>query len=64
MLGMQSVIKRFATADDGATSIEYALLASILAIAVLAAVQVIHVEVEASFENAGTAIAAGNAEAP
>jgi len=58
---MQTVIKRFVAAEDGATSIEYALLASMLAIAVLAAVQSIHVEVEESFENTGTAIASGNA---
>ena len=58
------MLKRFVRNDEGATGIEYALLASILAIAVLAAVQAVHVETRTSFENAGDAIAIGNAEAP
>lgn len=59
---MLTVIKRFAASENGATGIEYALLASMLAIAVLAAVQSIHNEVETSFVNTGNAIASGNAE--
>jgi len=58
------MLKRFVRDNEGATGIEYALLAGILAIAVLAAVQAVHVETKTSFENAGVAIASGNAEAP
>ena len=58
------MLKCFVRDNRGATGIEYALLASMLAIAVLAAVQAVHVETKTSFENAGAAIAIGNAGAP
>lgn len=58
------MLKRFARDEQGGTGIEYALLASMLAIAVLAAVQAVHEETKTSFENVGDGIALGNAEAP
>ena len=54
------MLKRFARDELGATGMEYALLASILAIAVLAAVQKVHVETKTSFENTAAAISIGN----
>jgi len=58
------MLKRFARDERGATGIEYALLATMLAITVLAAVQSVHEGTESSFEQASAAIAIGNAEAP
>jgi len=57
---MQTMMRRFSHDSTGATGIEYALLASILAIAVLAAVQVISEEAVTSFENTANAFQAGN----
>ncbi len=58
------MLKRFLRDERGGTSIEYALLATMLAITVLAAVQSVHEGTKTSFENAGAGIASGNAEAP
>ena len=54
------MLKRFARNEQGGTGIEYALLAAVLAIAVLAAVQGVHVETRTSFENVSAAFASGS----
>ncbi len=54
---MIATMRRLSRDSAGATSIEYALLASILAIAVLAAVQIISDEAVTSFENTANAFA-------
>lgn len=58
------MLKRFARDDRGATATEYALIAGIFAIFTVATVQAVYVETTQSFENVGSAIAIGNAEAP
>lgn len=57
---MMTTFKRLSRDEAGATGIEYAMLASMLAIAVLAAVQVISQEAVTSFENTANAFSAGN----
>ena len=57
---MRNMLRRFARDASGATGIEYALLAAMLAIAVIGAVEAIHDETEASFTAAAAGIASGN----
>lgn len=57
---MTTTMRRFWHDKSGATGIEYALLASMLAIAVLAAVQLISREAVTSFENTADAFSAAN----
>jgi pilus assembly protein Flp/PilA len=52
---MTKIIKRFAHDSSGGTGIEYALLAGVLAIAVLAAVELLSEEAVTSFENTANA---------
>ena len=58
------MLKCFLKDERGATATEYALLAGMLALFAVAAVQAVHVEVEQSFDNVGTAIASGNTSVP
>jgi pilus assembly protein Flp/PilA len=48
-----SIAKRFLTNDDGVTSIEYALIASLIAIVIIGAVKAIGTNLSAVFNEVG-----------
>ena len=49
-------IKRFIRNEDGATAIEYALIASLIAVVIIGAVQVVGTEVSTVFSEVGNAL--------
>jgi pilus assembly protein Flp/PilA len=48
-----SMLKRFLTDEDGVTSIEYALIASLIAVFIIAAVQLLGTRVSTVFTEVG-----------
>ncbi len=54
---MWNWLKQFAGDQDGATSIEYALIAAFIAIAIITAVNAIGLDLTNVFNNAATALA-------
>jgi pilus assembly protein Flp/PilA len=50
------MLKRFLTDESGATAIEYALLAALLSLAVIASVSLLGGELKTSFENTATEV--------
>jgi pilus assembly protein Flp/PilA len=48
-----SMLKRFLTNEDGVTSIEYALIASLIAVFIIAAVQLLGTRVSTVFTEVG-----------
>jgi pilus assembly protein Flp/PilA len=53
---MKSLVKRFLQDQSGASSIEYAIIASVLSIVILASVQGIGTKLKATFTTVQTAI--------
>ena len=49
-------IKRFIRNEDGATAIEYALIASLIAVVIIGAVQVVGTKVSTVFSEVGNAL--------
>ncbi len=49
-------IKRFFRNEDGATAIEYALIASLIAVVIIGAVQVVGTKVSTVFSEVGNAL--------
>ena len=49
-------IKRFFRNEDGATAIEYALIASLIAVVIIGAVQVVGTKVSGVFSTVGNAL--------
>lgn len=52
------MLKRFFTDADGATAIEYALIAALLSLAVIASMTLLGGELKSSFENTATEVSA------
>ncbi|SHF43799.1 pilus assembly protein Flp/PilA [Lampropedia hyalina DSM 16112] len=61
---MTNFIKNFLQDEEGATAIEYGLIAGLIAVVIIAAVTALGTEIKTVFENIGTAIEGGNATAP
>ena len=53
---MKNLIAQFVADDSGATAIEYALLASLIAVAIIGAVSGLAGKINTVFNNVGTAI--------
>jgi len=51
-----SVLSRFLSDESGATAIEYALIASLIAVAIIAAVQTVGTKVSTVFTEVGGAL--------
>jgi pilus assembly protein Flp/PilA len=50
------ILTRFLSNEDGATAIEYALIASLIAVFIVTAVQVVGTQVSTVFTEVGTAL--------
>lgn len=61
---MTNFIKNFLQDEEGATAIEYGLIAGLIAVVIIAAVSALGTEIKVAFENIGEAIKGGNATAP
>ena len=61
---MTNFIKNFLQDEEGATAIEYGLIAGLIAVVIIAAVTALGTEIKTVFEKIGTAIKGGNATAP
>jgi len=56
---MTNLIKRFAKDEDGATAIEYGLIAAILSVAIVTAVGGVREELNTTFNQVATDLKAG-----
>lgn len=61
---MTNFIKNFLQDEEGATAIEYGLIAGLIAVVIIAAVSALGTEIKVSFEKIGDAIKDGNSSAP
>ena len=50
------ILKRFLASEDGVTSIEYALIASLIAIFIIAAVQLVGTQLSTVFTEVGNSL--------
>lgn len=57
---MTNFIKNFLQDEEGATAIEYGLIAGLIAVVIIAAVTTLGTEIKTTFEKIGTAIKGGN----
>lgn len=57
---MTNLIARFAKEEDGATAIEYGLIAAILSVAIIAAVQGVRNELKNTFNSVAGELKANN----
>ncbi|HEV2557616.1 MAG TPA: Flp family type IVb pilin [Microvirga sp.] len=57
---MKSLLNRFRKDESGATAIEYGLIAALIAVMIIAALQVIGPQVRTAFERVGTALTNAN----
>ena len=56
---MQNLISRFAKDEDGATAIEYGLIAGLIAVVIIGGLTVLGNNIEAAFQEIATRIAGG-----
>ena len=61
---MTNLIKRFAQDEDGATAIEYGLIAAILSVAIVTAVGGVRDELNTTFDSVSTKLSENNTAAP
>lgn len=61
---MLSLIRRFRRNNEGATAIEYGLIAALIAVAAIAAMTTIGENLNTTFENVADEIAKGGAATP
>lgn len=57
-------IKNFIQEEDGVTAIEYGLIAALIAVIIIAAVQIVGTQLDKTFDNIGTALTTANGAAP
>jgi pilus assembly protein Flp/PilA len=57
-MNMTNFVKRFASDESGATAIEYGLIAALIAVVLIGALQTVGNNSKAKFEEIGTAVAA------
>ncbi len=55
-----SLIKKFVKDESGATAIEYGLIAALVSVVIIAALQVIGPQLQATFTTIGTALTGAN----
>lgn len=54
---MTNLFKRFASDESGATAIEYGLIASLIAVAIIAALQTLSTKISGTFTKVGNSLA-------
>ena len=59
---MKNLIQRFKSDEDGATAIEYGLIAALLAVAIIAAVRSLGTELSTTFTNVTTELQGADTE--
>ena len=59
-----TMLKSFLQDESGATAIEYGLIAALVSVAILGILSTLGDELETTFTNVQTSLAAGNAAAP
>ena len=57
---MKAIFKRFRKNEDGATAIEYGLIAALIAVVIIGAVTVLGTQISASFKTIGDAVKTSN----
>ena len=57
---MKAIFKRFRKNEDGATAIEYGLIAGLIAVVIIGAVAVLGTQINASFKKIGADITEAN----
>lgn len=57
---MKAIFKRFAKSESGATAIEYGLIAALIAVVIIGAVQLLGGNLASTFNTVATAIGGGN----
>lgn len=57
---MKAIFKRFRKNEDGATAIEYGLIAALIAVVIIGAVSFLGSEISKSFDAIGTAVSKAN----
>lgn len=60
---MTSCLAKFLSDESGATALEYGIIASMIAIAIIASIKALGTELKVPFENINTAIVAANTAA-
>jgi len=60
---MKAIFKRFRKNEDGATAIEYGLIAALIAVVIIGAVTILGTQIRASFTSIGSAIETANTPA-
>lgn len=58
---MQNLISRFAKDEDGATAIEYGLIAGLIAVVIIGGLTLLGNNINAAFDNIANTIAGGGA---
>ena len=53
---MKALVSRFANCESGATAIEYALLAALIAVALITSMETLSTSISGTFTNAGNAM--------
>ncbi|MBX8813261.1 Flp family type IVb pilin [Pseudochrobactrum algeriensis] len=53
---MKAIFKRFRKNEDGATAIEYGLIAALIAVVIIGAVTFLGTRIQATFNTVGTAL--------
>lgn len=61
---MKAFFSRYLNDKSGATAIEYGLIASLIAVAIITTVGLLGDELNTTFTNVEAGLAAGNAQAP
>ncbi len=56
---MKALIQRFKSDEDGATAIEYGLIAALIAVAIIAAVRTLGTTLSGTFDSVSTEISNG-----
>ena len=57
---MKTLFTRFIKNESGATAIEYGLIAALIAVAIIAALQLIGTQLDVAFDKVGTALQTAN----
>jgi pilus assembly protein Flp/PilA len=57
---MLEMMKKFVRDEEGVTAIEYGLIAALIAVVIIAAVKVVGVELDKTFDKIGTELTTAN----
>ncbi|QBY52350.1 Flp family type IVb pilin [Cupriavidus oxalaticus] len=64
MQNLTTMFKQFIRDEEGVTAIEYGLIAALIAVVIIAAVRLVGVELDKTFDAIGTELKAANTPAP